>query len=330
MGRLWNKIRGLAGLGAVLPARPPTWYGVNEDDLRAAWDVIKNDAGGYGFVWLGAGNTGQHYWTAPEYPIDLITMCGIEVNGIPATIPCDLHPGPRPPNARELDQWWAATAVSRWGNNSWWVANGERPFATVHGPDGTRYWKYYNGDQVAHGRQPPGTVSVRIASDDYLGWVGDVAAFIAKNVCLIGGSVMASQPGAAQAAAGAAGLCRTLLGQNTPATPPPGTPGGGLRLVKGAGPEVYGVENGVRHWIPDPETFAALRLDAAKIENISEDELLRIPLGAPVPSHRPSAAPAPQAAPPYNPYANPWYKSPWVAVAGGVLVLGTGVFLLTR
>ena len=40
-------------------------------------------------------------------------------------------------------------------------------------------------------------------------------------------------------------------------------------LIKGSGPEVYLLENGVRHWIPDPETFNRFRFKWQNIKTYS-------------------------------------------------------------
>jgi hypothetical protein len=58
-------------------------------------------------------------------------------------------------------------------------------------------------------------------------------------------------------------------------------------LVVGSGdPHVYVIKGGQRHWIPDPETFAADGYDWAKLDNISLAYLNAIPLGTPLPSTR--------------------------------------------
>ena len=41
-------------------------------------------------------------------------------------------------------------------------------------------------------------------------------------------------------------------------------------LIKGSGPEVYLLENGVRHWIPDPETFNRFRFKWQNIKTYSD------------------------------------------------------------
>ncbi len=48
-------------------------------------------------------------------------------------------------------------------------------------------------------------------------------------------------------------------------------------LIKGSGPEVYLLESGTRHWIPDPETFNGLNYDWRNIKTISDNDLNKYP-----------------------------------------------------
>jgi len=50
-------------------------------------------------------------------------------------------------------------------------------------------------------------------------------------------------------------------------------------LIKGSGPEVYVLENGVRHWIPNPKTFEYLRYKWTNVKTISGNLLNSYPLG---------------------------------------------------
>jgi hypothetical protein len=50
-------------------------------------------------------------------------------------------------------------------------------------------------------------------------------------------------------------------------------------LIKGTGPEVYILENGVKHWIPDPEAFEHFRYKWTNIKNISDAALAAYPQG---------------------------------------------------
>ncbi|MBL7154987.1 MAG: hypothetical protein ISS88_00575 [Candidatus Portnoybacteria bacterium] len=50
-------------------------------------------------------------------------------------------------------------------------------------------------------------------------------------------------------------------------------------LIKGTGPEVYILENGVKRWIPDPETFEYRRYKWTNIKTISDADLAAYPQG---------------------------------------------------
>ncbi|MBU1177058.1 hypothetical protein KKH96_01215, partial [Patescibacteria group bacterium] len=43
-----------------------------------------------------------------------------------------------------------------------------------------------------------------------------------------------------------------------------------LDLIKGDGPEIYVLENGTRHWIPDIETFNSFKFKWGNIKNVSD------------------------------------------------------------
>ncbi len=55
-------------------------------------------------------------------------------------------------------------------------------------------------------------------------------------------------------------------------------------LIKGSGPDIYLIENGVRRLIPDMETFNAMGLNWGNIINVDQQRLVDIPLGVPPPS----------------------------------------------
>ncbi|MBC7875191.1 MAG: hypothetical protein H7Y01_14400, partial [Ferruginibacter sp.] len=58
-------------------------------------------------------------------------------------------------------------------------------------------------------------------------------------------------------------------------------------LVQGTGtPEVYYMENGLRRWIPDGETFEAMRLSWSGVQNIGLADLNAIPKGADIASKK--------------------------------------------
>ena len=54
-------------------------------------------------------------------------------------------------------------------------------------------------------------------------------------------------------------------------------------LVRGSENKVYWMENGQRRHIPNPETFNAMGLNWAAIQNVSDADLNMIPLGSPLP-----------------------------------------------
>ncbi|MCL4535505.1 MAG: beta-galactosidase [Bacteroidetes bacterium] len=54
------------------------------------------------------------------------------------------------------------------------------------------------------------------------------------------------------------------------------------RLVKGSGDDIWLVADGIRRWIPDDETFAAAGYAADEIQTLTDDEVRRIPLDAPL------------------------------------------------
>jgi hypothetical protein len=57
-------------------------------------------------------------------------------------------------------------------------------------------------------------------------------------------------------------------------------------LIKGSGPDIYLIENGVRRLIPDMETFKAMGFNWGSVINIDDQKLGDVPLGAPVPYKR--------------------------------------------
>jgi hypothetical protein len=54
-------------------------------------------------------------------------------------------------------------------------------------------------------------------------------------------------------------------------------------LLKGSGPPVYVMQNGMRHWIPDPATFAAMGYSWTNVQTVADADLTAIPLGNQVP-----------------------------------------------
>lgn len=54
------------------------------------------------------------------------------------------------------------------------------------------------------------------------------------------------------------------------------------RLVAGSGDDVWVVVDGMRHWVPDEETFSAAGYSLEEVQTITDDELKRIPLGGPL------------------------------------------------
>ncbi len=54
-------------------------------------------------------------------------------------------------------------------------------------------------------------------------------------------------------------------------------------LIKGSGPDIYLIQNGVRRLIPDMETFNAMGLNWNSIINVDDQRLANIPLGVPIP-----------------------------------------------
>lgn len=50
-------------------------------------------------------------------------------------------------------------------------------------------------------------------------------------------------------------------------------------LIKGSGPEVYILENGVKRWIPDPETFEHFRYRWTNIKSVADSVLAAYPQG---------------------------------------------------
>jgi hypothetical protein len=50
-------------------------------------------------------------------------------------------------------------------------------------------------------------------------------------------------------------------------------------LLQGSDPKVYVMQNGQRHWIPDPATFTASGYQASAIDHVSDADLNAIPEG---------------------------------------------------
>lgn len=57
-------------------------------------------------------------------------------------------------------------------------------------------------------------------------------------------------------------------------------------LIKGSGPEIYLIENGVRRLIPDMETFNAMGLNWNNVTTIDDQKLWNIPIGIPFPKQK--------------------------------------------
>jgi hypothetical protein len=57
-------------------------------------------------------------------------------------------------------------------------------------------------------------------------------------------------------------------------------------LMRGSGPAVYWMQGGLRRWIPDPDTFNAMRLNWNAIQAVSDADLEAVPRGQDVPSVR--------------------------------------------
>ena len=51
-------------------------------------------------------------------------------------------------------------------------------------------------------------------------------------------------------------------------------------LIKGSGPEVYLLENGIKRWIPDPETFNRFKYNWQNIKMISDSTLNKYSKGS--------------------------------------------------
>ncbi len=213
-------------------------------------------------------------------PYDPNTLCDAVVpsTGMTVRIPCDMHPGPRAPTAKELEQWWYAAVCDYRQRNSWGVANGDIAFAQFVGPDGVKYRKFYNGDVQPHnkGQIPPNTLL--IAKSEAVTFE-DIGAFLIGNLCKIGGMVTTVASANPQAGAGVAAICGAITGQGT--GPVPLSEGS---LVQGSGPQVYIIRAGQRCWIPDMETFTSMGLNAASVRRITDAQLAAIPLGPTLPS----------------------------------------------
>jgi hypothetical protein len=54
-------------------------------------------------------------------------------------------------------------------------------------------------------------------------------------------------------------------------------------LIKGSGPDIYLVENGVRRLIPDIETFNALGFNRNNVISVDDQKMWNIPIGIPIP-----------------------------------------------
>jgi len=57
-------------------------------------------------------------------------------------------------------------------------------------------------------------------------------------------------------------------------------------LIKGSGPDIYLIENGVKRLIPDMETFNAMGLNWGNVINVDQQRLVDIPLGISLPKSR--------------------------------------------
>jgi hypothetical protein len=250
----------------AIPQRPSDWAAMDENTLREYWvNVFKEGrnlltyptAENWGFFWKTEGlKRVYHQWPERAYePLDTL--------------------GTRAPTDNELNQWYMSAALDRWGNSSWAVANGDAPFSRMQAPNGEWYLKFYNGDIKAHGDVPAGKIVIKDAGDWQLGFIKDIADFIGSSICKLGGVVvgLVTTPGAG---ATAARICEQLTGRNLKDGD----------LLKGTAPDIYVFSGGQRHLIPDQETFTVLGFSAANIQQLTDAELLAIPLGAAVPSRR--------------------------------------------
>ncbi|MBS3919495.1 MAG: hypothetical protein KG012_11475 [Deltaproteobacteria bacterium] len=57
-------------------------------------------------------------------------------------------------------------------------------------------------------------------------------------------------------------------------------------LIKGSGPDIYLIENGVRRLIPDMETFNAMGFNWGSVINVEDQKLGSLPSGLPIPQKR--------------------------------------------
>jgi hypothetical protein len=61
-------------------------------------------------------------------------------------------------------------------------------------------------------------------------------------------------------------------------------------LLKGSADPIYVMNNGSRHWIPDPATFNALGYSWSAVQSVADADLNAIPLGAQIPEGGGAAA----------------------------------------
>jgi len=57
-------------------------------------------------------------------------------------------------------------------------------------------------------------------------------------------------------------------------------------LIKGSGPDIYLIQNGVKRLIPDTETFNAMGFNWNSIINVDDQKLGSVPMGIPIPNKR--------------------------------------------
>jgi len=57
-------------------------------------------------------------------------------------------------------------------------------------------------------------------------------------------------------------------------------------LIKGSGPDIYLIQNGFKHLIPDMETFNAMGFNRNNVINVDDQQLENIPMGIPIPKKR--------------------------------------------
>jgi hypothetical protein len=126
-----------------------------------------------------------------------------------------------------------------------------------------------NEGELVKGQNRPEVYVIQGGQRD---WIPDSATLVSKWSW---GAVQTISP---------ADLTTATLGDPIPSIIDPGPWPDGALITSPPAPEVYVIQGGQRHWIPDPQTLLAKGFDWTAVETIPAAVMAAIPLGSQIPS----------------------------------------------